>query len=95
MDKIGGITIFGQFFCLTVPKKFVGGTLVFQKCSGIEKFLDNRGITILSKFSCLTVPKNFMGNPSMFQKLWGTESIIGGYQDLPSKIFVSQCRKIS
>ena len=30
-----------KFFCLIVPKKFVGATLVFQKCSDIEIFLDN------------------------------------------------------
>ena len=50
IDKRRGITFFRRKFCPTVPKNFVGGTLVFQKCSGIENFLDNRGITILSKF---------------------------------------------
>ena len=27
-----------KLFCLTVPKIFAGGTLVFQKCSGVEFF---------------------------------------------------------
>ena len=28
---------FCRFFCLTLPKKFVGRTIVFHKCSGMEK----------------------------------------------------------
>ena len=52
-----------NFFLSHSTEKFCRGTLVFQKCSGIEKFLDNRGITILSNFFCLTVPKNFVGEP--------------------------------
>ena len=58
-----------NFFCLTVPKKFLRWTLVFQKCSGIEKFLDERGITILSSFLSLRVPKNFVGAPQCFRKI--------------------------
>ena len=50
-------------FCLIVPKNIVGGTLVFQKCSGTKNFLDNRRITILLNFFCLAVPKSFVGNP--------------------------------
>ena len=47
LDKSGGsIKIFrGKFFCLTVPKNFVGEPFcaVFQKNSGSEKFMDKRG----------------------------------------------------
>ena len=51
----------------------------------------------LKKFR-LTVPKNFVEEPFCvsenfcYPKMLG---IRGGYQDFPSKLFVSQCRKFS
>ena len=46
MDKRGVATVFGKIFFPKVPNLFVSGTLVFEKCSGIEKF----GILELSGF---------------------------------------------
>ena len=54
MDKKGGggsIKIFRQiFFCLTVPKKFVGKPFSVSLISGIEKFYASEGyVTIFSR----------------------------------------------
>ena len=69
----GGVSRFsGDFFCLAGPKNFVAVTLAFQKCSGIEKRLENRGITTLSKFFFVSLwRKSSWGNPSVFQKTSG------------------------
>ena len=93
-DKRGGgyHDFRAEFYCLTVPKNFVGETLVFKKCSGIEKFLDNRSITILSKFLVSQCRKTSLGNPSVFQKVSGIEKFYGWEgggrecHDFPSKI---------
>ena len=44
---------------------------VFQKCSGIENFFDNK-VSRFCRFFCLTVPENFVGNLSVFQRISGT-----------------------
>ena len=67
MDKmgVGKYQDFGsKTFCLTVPKKLVGGPFRVSLISGSKKFMDKRGsIMILVKKFCLTVPKNFVGEP--------------------------------
>ena len=63
--------------------------------------MPKRGI---SRFSienfCLTVPKIFVGESFIVALISGIEKVWirgggGEFQDIPSKIFVSQCRKIS
>ena len=54
-----------QFFCLTVPKKFVGEPFcaVFHKIFGSEQFMHRIGVEYQdfpSKTFCLTVPRNFV-----------------------------------
>ena len=72
-----------NFFCLTVPKNFVGEPFRVSLISGIEKFYASEGyVTILdflSKFFCLTVPKIFAGEPfcAVFQKISGSEKVYG------------------
>ena len=87
-----------KFFCLTVPKDFLGVPL-FQKCSGIEKFLDNRGITILSKFFLSHSAKKFRGEPFNASENLGYRKILciigEGITIFRRKLFVSQCRKNS
>ena len=59
-----------EFFCLRVPKNFVGGPFcaVLQKLSGSEK-----GHDFPSKFFCLTVPKKFVGEPFKVSLISGFE----------------------
>ena len=89
----GSIKIFRRiFFCLTVPKKFVGVPFSVSLISGPEKvqIRERREYQDFpSKFFCLTVPKNFIVEPfsvslnSVTEKIW----IRGrGTQDLTSKI---------
>ena len=56
-----GVIRFCQSFLSDSIEKFRRGTFVFQKCSGIEKFLDKRYHDFVELF-CLTVP-NFCGEP--------------------------------
>ena len=62
-----------ELFCLTGPKNFVGGTLVFQKNFGIEKVLwtgGGWGITFFRReFLRPTVSKIFLGGPLYFRKV--------------------------
>ena len=95
-----------KFFCLTVPKNSYGNpSVLFQKISGSENFMDTRGGGV-SRFSveiffCLTMPKRFIGEPfcAVFQKYSGGEKIDGlerrGIKTFRRKNFVSQCRKNS
>ena len=48
MHRRGGITVFAETFCLTVPKVFVRIPSVFQKSKGIEKFLHRKGVSLFS-----------------------------------------------
>ena len=62
----GGIHDFpSKFFCLTVPKNFVGEPFSVSLISGIERFYASESyVTILCRiFFCLTVPKIFVGTP--------------------------------
>ena len=100
--EVGSIKIFRQiFFCLTVPKNFVGEPFSVSLISGNEKFYASEGyVTIfdfLSKFFCLTVPKIFVGESFTVALISGTENVWrkgGEYQDFPSKIFCLTVPKI-
>ena len=46
----GSVTIFGHFFCLTVPKNFVGQPFRVSLFSGIENFHASEGfVTIICR----------------------------------------------
>ncbi len=66
-----------KFFCLTVPKIFVGEPFSVSLISGMQKFLCFRGLChdFQSKIFCLAVPKHFVEEPfsSVFQKTSGSE----------------------
>ena len=69
--------------CLTVPKNFVGGTLLccFRNFPLRKIVMDKRGEYqgFPSNFFCLTVPKNSVGEPfcAVFQKISGSEKVYG------------------
>ena len=70
MHRRGNITVSSNFFCLTKPKNHSGVTLVFQRCSDMEKNTDKkgRGYQVLpSELFCLTVPKKIVGGPLRFR----------------------------
>ena len=97
----GYVTLFdflSKFFCLTVPKSFVGEPFcaVFQK-----KFMDKRGEyqDFPSKIFCLTVPKISERGESFSVSLFsGIEKVWirggGEYQGFPSKIFCLTLPKV-
>ena len=70
-----------KFFCLTVPKNFVGEPFSVSLISGIEKFYASEGYATIfdfvSKFFCLTVSKNFVGELfcAVLQKIYGREKV--------------------
>ena len=84
-----------ELFCLTVPRIFVGDCCSISLISG--------GIHVFpSKLICLTIPKHFIRELlcAVSQKSSSSEKVsrrdgAGEYQDLPSKVFVSKCRKFS
>ena len=96
-DKRGGEyhNFPSKFFCLTVPKNFVGEPFSVSLISGIENFYALEGydtiFDFLSKFFCLTVLKNFVGESFSVSLISGIEKywIRGGrkYRDFPSKVF--------
>ena len=65
---IKGVSLFCRFVLSHSTEKIRKRTLVFQKCSGIEEFLDNR-VSRFCRFFCLTVPKNFVGKSSVFLRI--------------------------
>ena len=70
-----------QFFCLTVPKNFVGETFcaVFHKNFGSEKFMNRIRVEYQdfpSTTFCLTVLRNFVGKPFIVSLLSGAEEIL-------------------
>ena len=74
-------------FASHTTKNFPRGTPVFQKCYGVEFFLDNRSITILS-FFCLTLPKNSVEELFCVSECFGyrkTFCLRGEYHDFVSK----------
>ena len=54
-----------KFFCLTVPKIFIGESFTVALISGTEKVWIGGGEyqDVPSKIFCLTVPKISVGNP--------------------------------
>ena len=84
-----------NFFCLTVPKKFVGESFSVSLISGIEKLWIRGGREYRdfpSKIFCLTVPKNFVGEPFSVSLISGIENFYAseGYVtifDFLSKFF--------
>ena len=67
MQKRGDHDFVWQFFCLTVPKNFVGRSLCFRKIVA-QKNCIRWCITILSEIDFLTAPKKFVGEAFIFQK---------------------------
>ena len=103
----GYVTIFDFlliFFCLTVPKNFVGEPFcaVFRKIFGSEKFMHRIGVEYQdfpSETFCLSVPRKFVGKPFSVSLLSGGEEVSdkrgdGEYQDFLSKIFFLTVPKI-
>ena len=77
----GNIEYFRRiFFCLEVPKIFVGESYSLSVISGIKKIMLQR---VMSRFSVesffLTVPKQFVEKPfcALFQKKSGSEKVYG------------------
>ena len=69
-----------KFFCLAVPKNFVGGPFcaVFHKIFGSEKFMHRSGVEyqdLLSKIICFTLPKNFVGEPFRVSLISGSGKV--------------------
>ena len=67
-----------QFFCLTVPKNFVGepSLLYFTKFSVVKMFMHRSGVEyqdVPSKTFCPTVPRNFVGKPFSVSLFSGAE----------------------
>ena len=56
-----------KLFCLTVPKKFLGGPFGFRKFVNLKN-CTRWCITILSNNEFLTVPKSFVGEHFIFQE---------------------------
>ena len=86
MDKKGGRggkyrNFPSKFFCLAVPKIFVGELFSVSLISGIGQILCFRGLChdFPSKIFCLTVPKHFVEEPfcAVFQKSSGYEKVYG------------------
>ena len=89
MDKRGGgVSRFSvEYFLSHSIEKLRGGTLLFQKNSGIEKlknFMDKWGEEGGSKyhdfpsnFFCVTVIKNFVGKPLSVSLISGIERCKG------------------
>ena len=68
------------FFCLTVPKNFVGQPFRVSLFSGIENFHASEGfVANICRFFCLTVPKNFVEGPfrALLQKFSYSENVYG------------------
>ena len=64
MDKRGrdNQDFASKFFCLTVPKNFIGEHFGVSLISGNEKFYASDGyVTIFRRSFCLAVPKNLAG----------------------------------
>ena len=88
MDRRGwGITFFRPKHLSHSTEKFPRGTLVIQKCSGVEFFLDNRSITSLSFFLSHTA-KKFLEQPFCVSECFGyrnTSCLGREYHDFVSK----------
>ena len=86
-----------NFFCLPVPKKFVGepSVLYSTKFSVVKKLMDERAgeyQDFPSKIFCLKVPRNFVGKPFSVSLLSGAKEVCTREGRGSIKIF---CRKLS
>ena len=102
-DKRGGKyhNFPSKFFCLTVPKFFVGEHFIVSLLSGIENFSASEGYVknfdFLSNFFRLTLPKIFLGESfsvsfiSAIKRMWKGRK--REYRDFASK-FLSYCSEI-
>ena len=86
-----------DFFCLAVPKHFVGETLLrFTKLHVSTKFVDMWGWSeyhsFLSNFFCLTAPRKFLKKPSPVALVSGIEKFYdkGGYVTIFCRIVLSR-----
>ena len=86
-----------DFFCLAVPKHFVGETLLrFTKLLVSKKFEDMWGWSeyhnFLSNFFCLTAPKNFIKKPSTVAQVLGVKTFYDkwGYVTIFCRLFLSR-----
>ena len=97
--KVGVSRLSVENFLSHSAEIVVGESFFVALISGIEKAWERRGQyqDFLSEICCVTVPKFSVGESLIVALNSGTEKfwIRGGgeYQDFPSKIFVSQCRK--
>ena len=87
-------------FSLTVPRSFVGGTLLsFRKVLVRKKFMDKRGRVssfFLEVFFCPKSPKNIVGEPICVSELFWYQKFLDtrGFTIL-SFVLISQYRKTS
>ena len=96
----GGYHVFpSKFFGLTVPKKFVGIPLMFQKFWVIEKFYSEWGVSQVSIEIFLShSAEKFRGHPFNVSENLSYRKILfrmGGITGFHRNFFVSQCGKIS
>ena len=89
-----------EFFCLTVPKKMCQQIGVSENFGYRKNFLQRWDHDFLSIIFCLTEPKNFVREPFCVSENFGYKKQFMdrrgvGYHVFPSKVFVSQYRKIS
>ena len=96
-EKRGYVTIFCRFFCLAVPKNFIGETLLrFTKLLVSKKFVDMWGWSeyhnFLSNLFRLTAPNNFIKKPSTVALVLGIENFYdkGGYVTIFFRLFLSR-----
>ena len=98
LNKRWGVSRFsvGNFLSNS-PEKNRRGILYCCNIFGCQKSLDTRGggehQAFPSEIFCLTVPKNFVGEHFSVSLVAGTDKVWisegGGYQDFPSKFFLS------
>ena len=89
-----GISLFSvEFFCHTVPIKFVGEPFCFKKILVSKSFMHRRGASrFCRKLFVLQCQKNSLGNTPVFRKFGLSKKFMhnrggGGYHDFPSNIF--------
>ena len=90
---------FVGLFCLIVPKKFVGGTLVVSETFWYgKKDMDEKGFP--PEFYCLTVTKKLVGEPFCVSGKFLVLKLLmhrrrAGVERFWRNFFVSQYQKIS
>ena len=86
-----------KFFCLTVPKQFVGIPSRFQNTSGIEMFMHDRGVTTFRrKFVVSQCRKKLWASVQCFWKFGISKNFLHnrGYRVSLSKFFCLTWPKI-